>query len=178
MTVAGKRIEREARRSRGHTHGISFASALIGTPLQGISFARRIRIDISRRFLPVRTVGMTLSFASAATFLTTTAPKATTFVPPLVALTVAMSWIGSQRHSIAQVETESRVMRDRLAENLGIVASPGMPGQTIKTMWPIDWKERVSRFDDGFTRRQFRKQMEKMTLNPRRNDHDKGPGLL
>lgn len=165
--AAQKRIDRATERLRGKLlrRGVQTGGSLSAAMLAGFSADAQAALPVS--ILTSKAIASSTAsagaFVSTATFLTATALKTTSIVPPLVALTVAISWIGIQRHSIAQAETERRVMLDRLADNLGNVASPGMRSQTIETLWPINWKEMASRFDDGFTRRQFRRQMEKMS---------------
>jgi hypothetical protein len=69
------------------------------------------------------------------------------FIPPVVALCAAGSWIGSERHSISTLEQESAILKERLAarsSGLGpdaAVSKAKSADQLAKGNEPIDWKK-------------------------------------
>lgn len=73
--------------------------------------------------------------------------KPTLLLPPVVALIVAVAWVGNGRQKIASLEKESAVLKQRLAARSdGLSAGDPSsrakpPGKPAKGKEPIDWKQ-------------------------------------
>ena len=74
--------------------------------------------------------------------------KATLFVPPLLALAVVATWVGSQRHSISTLEGESQTLQKHIRETREALAGADAaedrstgPAKSGNDNEPIDWKE-------------------------------------
>jgi hypothetical protein len=80
--------------------------------------------------------------------------KTKLFLPPLISLAIAGTWLGNQRHSISSLEEQSRVLElaiasrntNPLAEN-----SPGTPSSATKPKKgeeSLDWKKIAASFEE------------------------------
>lgn len=73
--------------------------------------------------------------------------KPVTFIPPVVALVIAGSWLGVQQHSISVLESESTLLRKHIADARAASVSPASakpdkpPGAKAKDKEPLDWKK-------------------------------------
>jgi hypothetical protein len=81
--------------------------------------------------------------------------KPTHFLPPAVALAIAGAWLGSQRQSIATLETQSTVLRKEIAARLAdgntdhaTIVRQVAPG-TAKDKTPIDWKKIAAKLEES-----------------------------
>ncbi|MES2476605.1 MAG: hypothetical protein V4640_12550 [Verrucomicrobiota bacterium] len=91
--------------------------------------------------------------------------KTTSFVVPLLTLLVAGVVIGNQRHSIAEVETQSSRMRERLALNEAKVSRSRNRIASVNDKSPIDWKELVFHLDDETVSNRFHKRLTDMSVD-------------
>lgn len=73
--------------------------------------------------------------------------KPVTFIPPVVALVIAASWLGAQHHSISVLESESALLRKHIDDVRAASASPDSArpdkpsGARAKDKEPLDWKK-------------------------------------
>jgi hypothetical protein len=78
--------------------------------------------------------------------------KPVTFIPPVVALAIAGTWLGSQRQSISSLEKQSNVLRQAIADRSSGTAidSPQDKSAPLamaaKNKEPIDWKQVAEQF--------------------------------
>lgn len=170
--AAQKRVDRATERLRSHLArrgchaGTTISAAMItGFAADAQAALPASSIVASKALIAssAATAGIG-SFATLTTFLTATAVKTTSFVPPLVALLAAATWISTQRRSLASVENESNRLRQQLTSNPAAIANPTTSrGTFTASLLPTDWKELAARLTDPFTRRQFQRQLEKMS---------------
>ena len=171
--AAQKRVDRATDRLRIHLarRGLQAGGTLSAAIFTGLAADAQAALP-SSSILASKALAATAgaaasagSLATMATFLTATAMKTTSFVPPLVALLAAVAWIGSQRHSLASVETESVRLRQQLADNAtaSVNRGAGTRPPSPERILPTDWKELAALLDNPFINRQFRQRVEKMT---------------
>lgn len=78
--------------------------------------------------------------------------KPTTFIPPVVALAIAGTWLGSQHRSISILEQESAALQQAIAARSSGTAldsqqgKPASPLKTAKEKEPLDWKKIAAQF--------------------------------
>lgn len=81
--------------------------------------------------------------------------KATTLIPPVIALILAGGWIANQRHSISTLEDESVSLEKHIAaaHSSGSAADPSHakpagPAKAAKDKESLDWKKIASQFEE------------------------------
>lgn len=78
--------------------------------------------------------------------------KPTLFIPPVVALAIAGTWLGTQRQSISNLEQQSAVLRKAIAarssgpSSESAQAKPAAPAKAANAKEPIDWKKIAEQF--------------------------------
>jgi len=165
--AAQKRIDRATERLRGKLarRGVQAGGSFSATMFAGFASdaqAAGIAVSILTTNAVAASGAGTGAFAALATLATTAALKTTSFIPPLVAMTAAVVWIGAERRAISDVERESRLMRQLLSANAANLASTEISSQAKAYPLPTDWKELVSMLEDPAIRRQFQKVLEQM----------------
>ncbi|MEK7951011.1 RNA polymerase sigma factor [Luteolibacter soli] len=167
--AAQKRVDRAVERLRLHLsrRGCQAGGTLSAAMLAGFAVDAQAALPASSVLASkaLAASAATGSLATLATFLTATVMKTTSFVPPLAVLLAAVTWIGSQRHSLASVESESTRLRQQLADQTLASTNPGAGTRKLSAerAMPTDWKELAALLDDPVIRRQFWQRVENMT---------------
>lgn len=76
------------------------------------------------------------------------------FLPPVLALAICGTWIGSQRRSIASLEQQSSLLRKEIeARKTGDAAGDSdgrsSPGKETKDKGPMDWKKIAAKLEES-----------------------------
>lgn len=74
------------------------------------------------------------------------------FIPPVIALVIVGSWVGSQRRTISVLENETTVLRKQLDASRATAdaassGKPAAPGKPKKDAEPVDWKKLAGELD-------------------------------
>jgi hypothetical protein len=78
--------------------------------------------------------------------------KASLFIPPVIALAIAGTWLGTQRQSISTLEQQSAALRKAFAARSSDApaespnAKPTAPTKAANAKEPIDWKKIAAQF--------------------------------
>lgn len=77
------------------------------------------------------------------------------FLPPVLALAICGTWIGSQRRSIANLERQSSLLRKEIEARKtgdqadGASSRSSAPGKETKDKSPIDWKKIAAKLEES-----------------------------
>jgi hypothetical protein len=77
--------------------------------------------------------------------------KIVSMLPPVVALVVVATWLGLQRRSIAMLDDDCVMLRNRLAADSGAERSPAkspVANKPAPAITPINWKTLAGQFDE------------------------------
>jgi len=77
--------------------------------------------------------------------------KSTLLLPPVIALAIAGTWLGTQRHAISSLEEQSRILEQALATRKSgtlTEASPTSAAKPEKAKEPLDWRKVAASFED------------------------------
>jgi hypothetical protein len=81
--------------------------------------------------------------------------KPTSLLPPVIALAIAGTWLGSQHRSISTLEKESAVLRKAIAARSATSSAgdspsgrPASAAKAAKDKEPLDWKKIAAQFDE------------------------------
>ncbi|GAA5123101.1 RNA polymerase sigma factor [Luteolibacter yonseiensis] len=167
--AAQKRIDRATGRLRGKLarRGCVTGGSLAAAMLAGFATDSQAAAPLISKLASKAIVATTTSTVPAIgfiTLITTTAMKTTSIIAPLASLIGAALLIEYQRHSIADVEHQGSLMRDRLAMNMEKVARSSTRLSSADERSPIDWKELVSRLNDEVILKQFEKRVASMSV--------------
>lgn len=148
--AAQKRIDRATERLRGKlaNRGCQAGGTLAATLIAGFAADASAAIPVvSMLATKAIAAGVATSGAGFITLFTSIAMKSTSFVPPLVALLIAGTWLGIQRHSIATLETQNSLLQKSLVADRADVAVSTKPVASARKAikaGPIDWQEVAS----------------------------------
>jgi RNA polymerase sigma factor (sigma-70 family) len=147
-----KRIDRavEKLREKFTRRGIQLGTSLSGVMLAGFAGdAQAASFPISS--IAAKAIAASSSSASLATNLSTL--KASTYIPPILAIVVIAAWVGSQRASISKIEEDTVAVQKQIdaADSKLMLAASQTPKPTTANPSggggsSIEWNEFVENF--------------------------------